>query len=389
LKKDLIIEFDQKTKKMEKRYCMYPMLGYQIPDKSDIGSYRENLLINNGVVDYGKFNTMYNFDNEPIKNNIVIVVNNIESVIFKKIFDYLSNIFCVVKSPLYYKKNVIFGNCDNYYKNDIIISNIVNNDDNMHIVDDYLKYTNKKNVFFVDDKNIEAVLCSVNLIKIYDVMLNLEEKTINVIHLSHSKERYKKFKNNNNIKNVNFIQAIKYEPLFLGCVLSNKMIINNAINQNLNYVQICEDDVVINDYSIIVKSIDYLNKNKKWNMLSCFNVDVNEEYKIKEIIQLDNKYKLLKLNNWCSTVFNIYNKNCFNDFMEYDENKVNLTDFDVNGNLVWTIDRKLKFDDIYLIYPYPVDIVNVKSEIWDDNNAYKNYINMKKKSYKILDSKIF
>ena len=206
-----------------------------------------------------------------------------------------------------------------------------------------------------------------------------------MINLSHSVGRYGKFKKNNKFKNINFIPAIKYNPLFLGCVLSNKMIINNAIKQNIDYVHICEDDVIINDYNIIEKSIKYLQKNEKWELLSCFVVNIDKTYKIEKIIKLNEKYKLIKINKWCSTVYNVYNKDSYSKFMEYKENEIIENEFDENGNLKWTIDRKIKFNDIYLIYPYPVDIINVKSEIWEIDNIYEKYIEMKKKSYDLLE----
>jgi GR25 family glycosyltransferase involved in LPS biosynthesis len=381
LKKDLIIELDQKLKKIENRYCIYPMLGYQIPDKSNIGSFRENSLIKDEVVDYGKFNEMYNFDNEPINNNIVIFIENIETEMFKNLYDKISDKYCVVKCYKNDKKNIVFGNREQYYEGDIIITNNISCTKNFFIIDDFDKYENKENIFFITNDNIESVLCSVNLMKIYDVKIKIEQTDINVVHLRHSKDRFYKFIKNNSNKNINFIPAIKYNPLFLGCVLSNKMIIHNAICQNLNYVQICEDDVIIKDYSIIVKSINFLNKYKKWNLLSSFVVNIEDDYVVEEVIQITEKYKLLKINNWCSTVFNIYNKNCFDVFMKYEEDKINLNEFDKDGNLIWTIDRKIKFKDIYLIYPYPVDIENVKSEIWNNENSYEDYISMKNKSY--------
>jgi GR25 family glycosyltransferase involved in LPS biosynthesis len=329
-----------------------------------------------------KKNILYNKNNE-----IVIYIEKIETYIFNKIYDELKNKYCIVNKINKNKKYIIFGKINSHIKNSIIISNEYTyfNDDCCYILDDIGKYINKKNIFYIKDNHISSVLCSLNLLSIYNVNILLNKDIINVINLSYSIERYNTFIKNNNYKNINFIPAIKYDPLFLGCVLSNKLLIYNAIKQNLNYIQICEDDVIINDYDIILKSINYLNKHRKWNLLSCFNVNIDDSYKIYEIIHLSNKYKLLKVNKWCSTVFNIYNSNCFDNIMNYDEKKINLNDFDENGNLMWTIDRKIKFKEIYLIYPYPVDIININSEIWN-NDVYYNYIQMKNKGYKLLDS---
>lgn len=380
LKTNEIIELDKMYVNINNRYCINPGLGYQISDKSDIGSYRENILIDdNKVVNYGKLNKNYECNNDY---EYVIYVHEIETLLFEKILLILQNIFITVKNPVYDKKHIIFGNY-NICDNDIIFSNNIITH-KKYVVDDFHKYNDISNVYYLSKGYEESILYSLNLINFFKIN-GMNENIINLVHLNYSKKRYELFFKFNRYKNINIIPAIKYEPLFLGCMLSNKLIIKNAIDKNLNYVQICEDDVIVNDYDIIKYSIQYLNKYEKWNLLSCFNVNIDESYVITKIINLDDKYKLLKLNKWCSTVFNIYHNSSYLNFLKYDENNINLNEYDENGNLKNTIDRAIQFDDIYIIYPYPVEIINVESDIWKNGDIYENYLKMLKNSIDIIE----
>jgi len=119
---------------------------------------------------------------------------------------------------------------------------------------------------------------------------------------------------------------------------------------------------------------------------------ITDKVIIEDIIELNENYKLLNINEWTSTVFNIYHKDTYKYFLNYDEKKANDYEKDETGNLLWTIDRYLKFKHIWVIYPFPVCITDEISEIWKstifDGNNYSDYIDLKNKSLQILKNKV-
>jgi hypothetical protein len=190
-----------------------------------------------------------------------------------------------------------------------------------HYYDIYVKY------MYISGNSIESFKsCSVstNLIDLNDFIFNLDLNKIYVVNLAHSIDRKDKFiEINNGVQdNCHFISAIKYSPGFIGCAMSHKLIVHNALLQNLNYIKICEDDCIINDLPIIETCLKHLiDNNYKWELLSCFIANLPNDVVISEKITINDKYKLLKINKWCSTVFNIYDKSAFKYFIDYDHNK--------------------------------------------------------------------
>lgn len=238
------------------------------------------------------------------------------------------------------------------------------------------------------EENLKLLLSSLKITLPEENIISVSEDKINVLTISTSLSRIDNFKkaNKNFINNFNIINGIKCVPGFIGCGLSYKMIVSNASRLNLNYVKICEDDCKINNHGIIQKSIDYLrNNNLEWELLSCFIVDVDDDFKIYERIELDNNYKLLKINKWTSMVCNVYSKDSYGFFKNYHVNENELNEKNIFSN---TIDRKLDFENVWVIYPFPVELLNSKSEIWDNNNNYLEYDKLLKKSCKIIENNI-
>ena len=401
------------------RYMTNPLLGYQRASKSDIGLFREDksFIFEDSIVYYGNLTEKYNFiDNDNIGINY-LVYNQTEKFNNKSVENFylflINNLnLCEVNSLDNYKSDIIYI-C--FTPPELIDNNLnlilVNNGEYTNInFKDYsgLKYyiesyinvyeelnkdtdiTNK--LIYLDDNINTSYSCliSSNILNIHDYNLNLNSEKLYVVNLPHSIFRKNEFIKNNKEANYEFISGIKYYPRWIGCALSHATLIENANKNNLENIRICEDDCKIIYYDIIELGLKTLKEQKKeFELLSCFIVDLPEDIIIENIIELDNDYKLLKINKWCSTVYNIYNKNAYKYFFEYDYKKAyeNFTKFGISE--LWTIDRFIKFKEIWLIYPYPVTIINVPSEIWYENkNIYENYMELHRKTIKILEEKI-
>ena len=217
----------------------------------------------------------------------------------------------------------------------------------------------------------KSIATTLKIIQPEDNIIKIDANCFNVLTLSTSIDRLEEFLLANNQCTFNTIEGIKYNPGFVGCGLSYKMIIENASRLKLNHVKICEDDCEFIDYNIIDVGLNYLIAHGfDWDILSCFMVDVNKDLKIYECVELDSKYKLLKINQWTSMVCGIYSSSSYPYFKSYTiDSKIQQKDILSN-----TIDRKLKFKDIWVIYPFPVELLNSRTEIWynDKNKGFNN-----------------
>lgn len=408
-------EIDNVYKNIQDRYVFNPMITYQKEGPSDIGEYREIENKTSKGVFYGDFTKKYNLSN-LIKSNekyLIYTQSEIQNNLNKKLYALLKNELNIIEinklfnnekkiivfNPLNYsiKKNLKYILIyDNIEINDITKENIKNSyytivfslDNLEKYIFDFEIY--KKILLCENEEQINAIFITLKLMDLNNYTIKLEQDKFNVLTLSTSKTRLEQFKSANDslIKNFNIINGIKYNPGFIGCGLSYKMILSNASKLNFDYIKICEDDCKINNIDIINKAIEHLiTSGLSWDLLSCFIVDLNDGLEIYEQIELDSEYKLLKINQWSSMVCNIYSKSSYGYFNEYLNNKIDKKDVFSN-----TIDRSLKFKDIWVIYPYPVELINSKSELWNDpkNNGYNidEYNKMKEKSCKIIDNKI-
>ena len=122
------------------------------------------------------------------------------------------------------------------------------------------------------------------------------------------------------ILNLNFVEAIKEKPGWIGCLKSHLKIIQIAKEKNLDYVIVLEDDNVINNKESFNTKlnliIEFLENNlDKWNIFNAAPV-INKQSKF------TNKYKYLneifyEITHCSATGFIIYNKNVYNFFLEY------------------------------------------------------------------------
>ena len=402
-------EIDNVYKNISDRYVFNPMVTYQREDLSDIGQFREIYNKTSKGVFYGDFSKKYNLLKLNNVNNkyIIYVKNNITNINNINLYNYLKNNYDILEvNKLSDNQNNIYliFNYDeiiNFNFKYILINdnfdlecNIINSIysivNSIELINKYISNYKiySKLLLNNSEEHMKILLLSLKLDD--DYQLNLNSINFNVLTLPTSQIRLDEFKKNNIdlLDNFNIIEGIKYNPGFIGCGLSYKMIINNASRLKLEYIKICEDDCKINNFNIIDKAINYLQKNNIiWELLSCFIVDINSDLEIYEQIELDSNYKLLKINQWTSTVCNVYSKLSFNYFDNYLKKKINKNEILSN-----TIDRNLLFKDIWVIYPYPIELINSKSEIWlnpqDNGYNYNNYIKLLKKSNNIINNKL-
>ena len=313
--------------------------------------------------------------NEILKYNKVIISEKASAddwyneEIYKDFVDYidiidneLSNVNNLIKRIIYYLDE------NNYNKK---IDNIKNK---KYILHDKSKFNLYKNLFNIFNCN--------NYLFDYELYQN----KIYCLHLIETPERINKFKKINNItssSNIEIFPAFKYNPGWKGCALSYLNLIYNAKRCNLENITICEDDCrfpyeLKEIYNIIKEFLSKI----EWNIFVGVIADLPTDVKIINIYQYKN-IKFIELNKMNSMVFNIYNKNSYDNILKW-----NINNNDVHTN---TIDKFLNTTNLTFIttYPFYFDCINVNSTLWGKNlNLFSEYNNMFKKSLNILDDKI-
>ena len=304
-----------------------------------------------------RFNKLIISESSCDSENISELYGNI-IVFFDEIDDDLNNIDNLYKLLDYYLDNT------NYDKH-------VNNQTK------YIKklYDNSKLYF-------ERCLVSSGLISPRCMNFNVNSDEIYCISLDETlKTGYLPFISQEYlIKNIIKFPAIKHLYGWVGCGLSYKVLMLNAVSHNLNTITICEDDCLFPKdfdakYSIIK---EFLNIIDNWDIFVCAIADFHDETQISNIY----KYKgltFIEIDKFTSMIFNIYNKKVFNTITSWDE-----TNHDVTSN---TIDRTLSTKNLKIItiYPFTVGCLNVMSSLW---HVKTDYSDMFTKSEKILESKI-
>ncbi|MBR5110575.1 MAG: glycosyltransferase family 25 protein [Clostridia bacterium] len=157
--------------------------------------------------------------------------------------------------------------------------------------------------------------------------------------------------------------GLRHQKSWVGCGLSYKMIFTKALEAGMKEIMICEDDVIFPaDFeSQLDKILAYLHQKKKWSIFSGIMADVG---KVK-ILDYDKTpdFSILRIDHMISTVFNIYNKEMFKYFCNWDERNR-----DVYKN---AIDRYLESKDLDVFIQVPF-LVGHKEEltstIWGHSN---------------------
>jgi hypothetical protein len=290
------------------------MKTYQKEGQSDIGQHREIENLTSKGVFYGDLTKKYNLEKIKFVNNSyrIILGNKINEQNNLNLYNEFKNNHNIIEVNKINEELDFVYLLFNYY-NDIpnIIKYILINenlDDDkitksqysiVNSINQVQKYYSNYSIYkklLLNDSNVHLnnLLLTLKIKKIEDNFIELNKEKMVVLTLPTSIERFNNFKNENNnlFDKFNIIEGIKYNPGFIGCGYSYKMIISNASRLNLDYIKICEDDCKINNYEIIEKSIQYLiSNNLEWDLLSCFIVDLNENLEIYEQIELSDKYK--------------------------------------------------------------------------------------------------
>jgi len=187
---------------------------------------------------------------------------------------------------------------------------------------------------------------------------------IYIINLDHDKKRKEKIlKQFSNYFNLNFIEGIIDKNSKKGCFLSHLKCIQIAKEKKLDYIIVLEDDCIIknndkNWYKRFQNTKEYLLENKNnWN-LYLGAVNRCNQSNILEIIDYNNE-KLLKINKGTCLHFVIYNKNCYDFFLNHEFNELPI-------DQIW-------FKKLSAIINYPF-IFTQESEF---SNIAKKYINYK------------
>lgn len=190
-----------------------------------------------------------------------------------------------------------------------------------------------------------------------------KKDSVYIINLNHDKKRKKDIINEfNEIFELNFIDGIYDENPKKGCFLSHLKCIKYAKDNNLDYIIVLEDDCIkkdnkeefINKYNIIT---EYLNNNiNEWDMF-LGGVNGTQTRNILDKFKYNN-LNFFKINKGACFHFVIYNKSCYDFFLNYNFNKLPI-------DKIW--DHKLK---AFIVIPF---ICVQKPSI---SNILKRYIDL-------------
>lgn len=300
-----------------------------------------------------------------LKYNKILITNiylnnEYEKFLYSESIDFLDNEN--ISDTIVRLIDLYINDVDLYYDK---IEKIINNNIKL---DKKFTFFLKKNLLSID-----------NLFSNNDIEYDLENNKIYCLHLLETSYRLCEFKKQKYYPKINIFPGIKYSPGWIGCALSYYNIILNAKRCKISRITICEDDCKFNDdfeskYLIINSFLDKINSD--WDIfVGCiadlpFDVTINNIYKYKKMI-------FLEINKMHSTVFNIYNKSCYDIILKWSiENKNHHTN---------QIDQYLKKQNLKIIitYPFEFSCLNVKSTLWDFDTYYL-YDNLFKKSLNLL-----
>lgn len=217
-----------------------------------------------------------------------------------------------------------------YLDNYDILENIINNAriilvDILNIPVNLKKYLHKLCLVVSENPEITLIADSSDLVKRaliasdypdLDLKLELEPKIIYCLTQIEYNYRLNKFRNQRYLpNNIDYINGIKHPVPWIGCSLSYKSIIKNAISQNLPYITICQDDILFTEYFNINYDniITYLLNNDIWDVFIGLNTYTDPNLKVLNKFKSNSSpLELLQINQISSLAFVIFNKSVFN-----------------------------------------------------------------------------
>lgn len=193
------------------------------------------------------------------------------------------------------------------------------------------------------------------------------KKDIICLTLPETPKRMKEFSKDNSSLNIPFFYGLRHKIGYVGCGLSYKFMAKKALEQNLPYFTICEDDVgfkenFVSEYKEI---LEYLKNEKNWTVFSGLLAEIKDNAEIKKI-----NGKFIHISDFVSTVFCVYSPEALKCISKYDNRNIKTNN---------TIDRYIgNSENINTIttYPYLVEQKNeIKSTLWGKQNdvLYSGY----------------
>jgi hypothetical protein len=231
-------------------------------------------------------------------------------------------------------------------------------------------FTKDRNELFV--RYFRRFLYGTNMIG-YDSFLQVADGHIKdtprgkglCLTLSETPERMRNFLSRERSDFV-LVEGLRQRPGWVGCGLSYKFIFQNAINQGLDRLLVCEDDVSFPaDYDSRKRSVDeYLAINHgEWDLFSGFIADISPETVVSKV-EMYNGVQFVWIDRTVSTVYNIYTEKVMALLATWDPSNRN-----VEKN---TIDRFMQSNPLRIIVAYPYLVGHdddQDSTIWGINNS--------------------
>lgn len=189
---------------------------------------------------------------------------------------------------------------------------------------------------------------------------------INLLHRTDRKNKIiKSFKKYINI-NLIFIEAVKNDNGAIGCFMSHQKCLEIAKEKNLDYIIVMEDDTIpkpdINFEDELLKTLDFLKTQDSWNIFLGIGNRIEQENIINTYNFNNNTF--IKVNATRTTNLVIYNKNCYNFFLDSDP--ISCIPIDRHWNY------KL---EAYLKFPFFLETYKSYSDIEKKSTNYNKVFN--------------
>ena len=183
------------------------------------------------------------------------------------------------------------------------------------------------------------------------------------LSLPESIVRHEAFKADNQY-GFEFFPGLKHRLGWIGCGMSYKFMFRKAMEQQLDQILICEDDVYFPpDFEErFNKVLNYVEKNNDWTVFSGIMADLGRVKPLKYVEEDGEEY--IYLNKMISMVFNLYDKSIFEAISNWDN-----MNRDVQKN---TIDRYLEDQEMRILTSCPFLVghkEDLSSTIWGAQNT--------------------
>ena len=182
------------------------------------------------------------------------------------------------------------------------------------------------------------------------------------------------------------IPGLKHNTGWIGCGLSYKFIFRKAMEQQLEKILVCEDDVFFPpDFAERFQNVlEYTNSHHDWNIFSGIMADMGHASVLDYAEEHNEQFVYLDL--VISMVFNLYDKSVFKTISEWD-----YMNRDLRTN---AIDRYLEKDKMRVLTTLPFLVghkEDLDSTLWNGKNSIYNpgILSSSKRLYNLVDSYLY